>query len=145
MFSWGWWRDRWAFTRHNDIGKGICHLGGEKGNEQKWLELASHGAISEYQNRFHDQFAQLVDEPRRKLRPAGLLPLLDIYRAWHNLCHQDRSGLTPAQQMLNISTANTGTTSQLISSSITWLDSGCLTPTAALIQVILLILKSGIV
>ena len=95
----GWWRDRWAFTRHNDIGKGICHLGGEKGNEQKWLELASHDAISEYQKRFHDQFAQLVDEPRRKLRPAGLLPLLDIYRAWHNLCHQDRSGLTPAQQM----------------------------------------------
>jgi len=95
----GWWRDRWAFTRHGDISKGICHLGGEKGNEAKWLELASHDAISGYQNRFHDQFAQLVDEPRRKLRPAGLLPLLDIYRAWHNLCHQDRTGLTPAQQM----------------------------------------------
>ncbi|WP_299018344.1 lactate dehydrogenase [uncultured Photobacterium sp.] len=95
----GWWRDRWAFTRHEDISKGICHLGGEKGSEDKWLETASHNAISDYQNRFHDQFAQLVDEPRRKLRPAGLLPLLDIYRAWHNLCRQDRSGQTPAQQM----------------------------------------------
>ncbi|WP_413466695.1 transposase [Photobacterium sp.] len=94
-----WWRDRWAFTRHDDIGKGICHIGGEKDNEKKWLEIASHRAISEYQTRFHDQFSQLVDEPRRKLRPAGLLPLLDIYRAWHNLCRQDRSGLTPAQQV----------------------------------------------
>ncbi|MGF1862011.1 transposase [Photobacterium profundum] len=95
----GWWRDRWAFTRHGEINKGISHLGGDKGNEAKWLELASHRSISEYQTRFHDQFSQLVNEPRRKLRPAGLLPLLDIYRAWHNLCRQDRSGLTPAQQV----------------------------------------------
>lgn len=95
----GWWRDRWAFTRHEEVSKGICHLGGEKGNEAKWLELASWDAIGEYQDRFHEQFSQLVNEPRRKLRPAGLLPLLDIYRAWHNLCHQDRTGMTPAQRV----------------------------------------------
>ncbi|MGF1699585.1 lactate dehydrogenase [Photobacterium makurazakiensis] len=95
----GWWRDRWAFTRHNSISKGICHLGGEKDNEGYWLEHASHDAITEYQQRFHDQFSQLVNEPRRKLRPGGLLPLLDIYRAWNNLCHQDRNGQTPAQKV----------------------------------------------
>ncbi|NVO99146.1 IS1 family transposase [Photobacterium damselae subsp. damselae] len=95
----GWWRDRWAFTRHNETSKGISHLGGEKDNEKRWLEIASHRAISEYQSRFHDQFSQLVNEPRRKLRPGGLMPLLDIYRAWHNLCRQDRSGLTPAQKI----------------------------------------------
>ncbi|WP_438269852.1 transposase [Photobacterium sanguinicancri] len=95
----GWWRDRWAFTRNNDISKGICHLAGEKENERFWLNTASDRAVLQYQQRFHDQFAQLVNEPRRKLRPAGLLPLLDIYRAWHNLCRQDRTGQTPAQQM----------------------------------------------
>ncbi|OAN13380.1 lactate dehydrogenase [Photobacterium jeanii] len=95
----GWWRDRWAFTRINEISKGICHLAGERENERFWLNTASDRAILQYQQRFHDHFAQLVDEPRRKLRPAGLLPLLDIYRAWHNLCRQDRNGQTPAQQM----------------------------------------------
>ncbi|PSW20852.1 lactate dehydrogenase [Photobacterium sanctipauli] len=95
----GWWRDRWAFTRHDNISKGICHLGGEKDNEAFWLEHASHDAITAYQQRFQDQFNQLVNEPRRKLRPGGLLPLLDIYRAWNNLCRQDRSGQTPAQKM----------------------------------------------
>ena len=95
----GWWRDRWAFTRHDDISKGICHLGGEKDNEGKWLEIATHKEITRYQQRFQDQFSQFINEPRRKLRPGGLLPLLDIYRAWHNLCHQDKDGITPAQRM----------------------------------------------
>ncbi|KLV03683.1 lactate dehydrogenase [Photobacterium aquae] len=95
----GWWRDRWAFTRDGELSKGICHLGGEKGNETKWLEHASHDTVRRYQQRFHDQFSQLVNEPRRKLRPGGLMPLLDIYRAWHNLCHQEKNGLTPAQQI----------------------------------------------
>ncbi|WP_311567430.1 lactate dehydrogenase [Photobacterium arenosum] len=95
----GWWRDRWAFTRFDQVGKGICHLGGEKNNEARWLQLATHREVDEYQQRFYQQFAQLVDEPRRKARPGGLLPLLDIYRAWHNLCRQDRNGLTPAQQL----------------------------------------------
>lgn len=95
----GWWRDRWAFTRHGDISKGICHLGGEKDNEAKWLAIAHHDVITDYQQRFQDQFSQLINEPRRKLRPGGLLPLMDIYRAWHNLCHQDKSGLTPAQKV----------------------------------------------
>ncbi|WP_330961843.1 lactate dehydrogenase [Photobacterium sp. 53610] len=95
----GWWRDRWAFTRIDQVSKGICHLGGEKDNEARWLQLASHRAVDEYQQRFYQQFAQLVDEPRRKARPGGLLPLLDIYRAWHNLCRQDRHGMTPAQQL----------------------------------------------
>ncbi|MGF1689118.1 lactate dehydrogenase [Photobacterium japonica] len=94
-----WWRDRWAFTRHDDIGKGICHLGGKKDNAAYWLQTASHHTITDYQQRFEDQFHALVHEPRRKLRPAGLLPLLDIYRAWHNLCRQNKVGVTPAQQL----------------------------------------------
>ncbi|MGF1724356.1 transposase [Photobacterium nomapromontoriensis] len=95
----GWWRDRWAFTRQDENSKGICHLGGEKGNEGHWLETASHSAITRYQQQCQSQFSQLINEPRRKLRPGGLLPLLDIYRAWHNLCHQDKTGVTPAQKL----------------------------------------------
>ncbi|MCG7496485.1 lactate dehydrogenase [Vibrio sp. Of7-15] len=95
----GWWRDRWAFTKNNNIGKGVCHLGSSTGNEAHWLKEASFRSVSQFQQRFHDQFSQLVNEPRRKLRPAGLLPLLDIYRAWHNLCRQNRTGQTPAQEL----------------------------------------------
>ncbi|KJF87593.1 hypothetical protein [Photobacterium phosphoreum] len=95
----GWWRDRWAFSRNNSSNKGICHLGGNKKQQQHWLTIATHQAATVYQQRFHDQFSHMVNEPRRKLRPASLLPLLDIYRAWHNLCHQNKAGVTPAQAL----------------------------------------------
>ena len=95
----GWWQDRWAFTHLVNASKGICHLGGDTSKDRQWLEHATYRAISAYQNRFQDQFSQLINEPRRKLRPAGLLPLLDIYRAWHNLCRQDKYRLTPAQRL----------------------------------------------
>ena len=95
----GWWRDRWAFSRNKSGNKGICHLGGNKKDQQHWLTIATHQAATAYQQRFHDQFSHMVNEPRRKLRPASLLPLLDIYRAWHNLCHQNKAGLTPAQAL----------------------------------------------
>ncbi|OBU22132.1 hypothetical protein [Photobacterium aquimaris] len=93
----GWWRDRWAFSRNKGSNKGICHLGGNKKQQQHWLTVATHQAATVYQQRFYDQFSHMVNEPRRKLRPASLLPLLDIYRAWHNLCHQNKAGTTPAQ------------------------------------------------
>lgn len=52
--------------------------------------------VTEYLNRFHALFSVTINEPRRRLRPEGLAPLLDIYRAWNNLCHQETAGQTPA-------------------------------------------------
>ncbi|WP_261818039.1 hypothetical protein [Vibrio gallicus] len=52
--------------------------------------------LNEYFHRFHALFKVTVQEPRRRLRPEGLMPLLDIYRAWNNLCHQIEPGQTPA-------------------------------------------------
>lgn len=52
--------------------------------------------VTEYLNRFHALFRVTINEPRRRLRPEGLMPLLDIYRAWNNLCHQENPGETPA-------------------------------------------------
>jgi hypothetical protein len=52
--------------------------------------------VTQYIKRFHALFSSTINEPRRKLRPEGLLPLLDIYRAWNNLCHQENPGETPA-------------------------------------------------
>lgn len=94
-----WWRDRWAFTQKGDAAKAICHLGRDSGNEADWLQRASTTALEGYQYRFHHHFHSLIDEPRRRLRPGGLLPLLDIFRAWNNLCHQKRDGVTPAQAL----------------------------------------------
>ncbi len=94
-----WWRDRWAFTRSGAGSKAICDHGQNKGREAYWLTHASCDAMKKYQQHFHQQFALLVNEPRRRLRPGGLLPLLDIYRAWHNLCWQDHAHVTPAQRL----------------------------------------------
>ncbi|MDD1794070.1 lactate dehydrogenase [Enterovibrio makurazakiensis] len=94
-----WWRDRWAFTQKGKAEKAICHLWRETGKEHKWLQQASTFRLEEYQARFHINFRSLVDEPRRRLRPGGLLPLLDIFRAWNNLCHQNNEGFTPAQAL----------------------------------------------
>ncbi len=95
----GWWRDRWAIAENHQYAKGICYLAGEQSSPKLWLQKASTDAISTYQERFHLLFESFVNEPRRKLRPAGLLPVLDIYRAWHNLCYQKRDGLTAAQSL----------------------------------------------
>ncbi|WP_078753643.1 lactate dehydrogenase [Enterovibrio nigricans] len=92
-----WWRDRWAFTKSGEGYKGVCHIGREVDSERHWLEEASTARLDEYQYRFHQCFKSVIDEPRRRLRPGGLLPLLDIYRAWSNLCHQNSGGTTPAQ------------------------------------------------
>ncbi|UUM33108.1 lactate dehydrogenase [Vibrio japonicus] len=95
----GWWRDRWAIVTNNGSSKGICYLAGEHNQPELWLKQASLKKVAFYQQRFQNLFKSFIDEPRRKLRPGGLLPLLDIFRAWHNLCYQDKNGLTAAQNL----------------------------------------------
>ncbi|MCJ2376168.1 lactate dehydrogenase [Vibrio sp. ZSDZ34] len=101
----GWWRDRWAIAKQVDpdssheVHKGICYLAGDNPDLSTWLSQASTAQIEYYQNRFQVLFEDFINEPRRKLRPGGLIPLLDIFRAWHNLCYQDKSGQTPAQRL----------------------------------------------
>ena len=95
----GWWRDRWALKNHPVASKGICYLAGAQSDPEHWMKHASTHQASFFQQRFQVLFESFINEPRRKLRPGGLLPLLDIFRAWHNLCYQDKHGLTPAQQL----------------------------------------------
>ncbi|MCY9872614.1 lactate dehydrogenase [Vibrio barjaei] len=96
----GWWRDRWAVTQQpSGASKGICYLAGSNPNVPYWLKTASTKQIDFYQDRFQLLFESFINEPRRKLRPAGIHPLLDIFRAWHNLCYQDRCGQTAAQRL----------------------------------------------
>ncbi|KOO10179.1 lactate dehydrogenase, partial [Vibrio xuii] len=95
----GWWRDRWAIASINGHAKGICYLAGEHNQPEYWLNQASIQKSAFYQQRFQNLFESFINEPRRKLRPGGLLPLLDIFRAWHNLCYQDKDGQTAAQRL----------------------------------------------
>ncbi|OEE71476.1 lactate dehydrogenase [Vibrio genomosp. F6] len=95
----GWWRDRWAISNQGTAHKGICYLAGENHAPKHWLSKASVKQTEFYQQRFQLLFDNFINEPRRKLRPGGLLPLLDIFRAWHNLCYQDKHGLTAAQRL----------------------------------------------
>ncbi|MGR5093943.1 transposase [Vibrio maritimus] len=96
----GWWRDRWAVTHQSSgASKGVCYLAGSNPNVSYWLQTANTKQVSFYQDRFQLLFESFVNEPRRKLRPAGIHPLLDIFRAWHNLCYQDKQGLTAAQRL----------------------------------------------
>ena len=97
----GWWRDKWAVAGNgnNGSGKGICYLAGSNSQPEQWLVNASTKQIEYYQERFQTLFEGFVNEPRRKLRPGGLMPMLDIFRAWHNLCYQNKSGKTAAQQL----------------------------------------------
>jgi hypothetical protein len=95
----GWWRDRWAINQTNNAGKGICHQTDHSPNDDYWLNRASTVSIEQFQHNFYQHFTCLINEPRRRLRPGGLAPLLDIYRAWHNLCRQDSAGNTPAQSI----------------------------------------------
>ncbi|CCN82986.1 conserved hypothetical protein [Vibrio nigripulchritudo SFn27] len=95
----GWWRDRWAIRNEENRAKGICYLAGDNADLEHWLSLATTKQTQYYQQRFQLLFESFINEPRRKLRPGGLLPLLDIFRAWHNLCYQDKNGMTPAQQL----------------------------------------------
>ncbi|MGC9403986.1 lactate dehydrogenase [Vibrio genomosp. F10] len=95
----GWWRDRWAIANQADSAKGICYLAGNKPDPTHWLQNASIHHTSFYQQRFQLLFASFINEPRRKLRPGGILPMLDIFRAWHNLCYQDKQGKTAAQNL----------------------------------------------
>ncbi|GLT19683.1 hypothetical protein GCM10007938_34650 [Vibrio zhanjiangensis] len=95
----GWWRDRWAMTSNKEASKGICYLAGNNSDPKEWLNRASIRQIAFYQHRFQTLFEDFINEPRRKLRPGGLLPLLDIFRAWHNLCYQGRNGRTAAQNL----------------------------------------------
>lgn len=95
----GWWRDRWAIASSNSASKGICYLAGENNVPKQWLTSASISSTQFYQQRFQTLFESFVNEPRRKLRPGGLLPMLDIFRAWHNLCYQDKTGKTAAQNL----------------------------------------------
>jgi hypothetical protein len=94
-----WWRDRWAISRQYEANKGICYLAGDNNEHESWFNVATTRHIQFYQNRFQLLFESFINEPRRKLRPAGILPLLDIFRAWHNLCYQDKQGLTAAQRL----------------------------------------------
>ncbi len=95
----GWWRDRWAIAHQANGAKGICYLAGSTPEPEVWLQKASIRKIEFYQQRFQLLFESFINEPRRKLRPGGILPLLDIYRAWHNLCYQDKDGHTAAQNL----------------------------------------------
>ena len=95
----GWWRDRWAIAHAGSIAKGICYLAGANHQPKYWLQRASTNKIELYQQRFQLLFESLINEPRRKLRPGSLLPVLDIFRAWHNLCYQDKHGITAAQAL----------------------------------------------
>ncbi len=95
----GWWRDRWAIAHQKNGAKGICHLAGPTPAPEHWLHKASVKQIEFYQQRFQVLFESFINEPRRKLRPGGIQPLLDIYRAWHNLCYQDKYGTTAAQNL----------------------------------------------
>ncbi|MBU2895845.1 lactate dehydrogenase [Vibrio hepatarius] len=95
----GWWRDRWAITTADGASKGICYLAGDNNQPKEWLSKASVRQTAFYQHRFQALFEDFINEPRRKLRPGGLLPLLDIFRAWHNLCYQGKSGMTAAQSL----------------------------------------------
>lgn len=102
-----WWRDRWMIStqknakEHHTIHhqKGICHLAGEENNPINWFKHATLRQVQGYQYRFQALFECFINEPRRKLRPASILPLLDIFRAWHNLCEQDINELTAAQRL----------------------------------------------
>ncbi|MCW8335913.1 lactate dehydrogenase [Vibrio paucivorans] len=95
----GWWRDRWAIANQPSASKGICYLAGDKTEPETWLQKASIRKTEFYQQRFQLLFGPFINEPRRKLRPGGLLPMLDIFRAWHNLCYQDKDGNTAAQNL----------------------------------------------
>jgi hypothetical protein len=95
----GWWRDRWAISTQGNTSKGICYLAGEHNQPKQWLRKASIQKTAFYQQRFQTLFESFINEPRRKLRPGGLMPMLDIFRAWHNLCYQDKSGKTAAQNL----------------------------------------------
>ncbi|KII76260.1 lactate dehydrogenase [Vibrio renipiscarius] len=95
----GWWRDRWAMTQTNQAAKGICYLAGHQNKPKYWLRRASINKTIFYQQRFQLLFDGFINEPRRKLRPGGILPVLDIFRAWHNLCYQDKLGITAAQNL----------------------------------------------
>jgi hypothetical protein len=95
----GWWRDRWAISQQEQGSKGICLLAGDSEQTRHWLHCASVKNIRFFQERFQLLFESFINEPRRKLRPGGILPLLDIFRAWHNLCYQDKDGQTPAQKL----------------------------------------------
>lgn len=95
----GWWRDRWAISTVDGQSKGICYLAGEHNEPEYWLQKASIKKTEFYQQRFQTLFESFINEPRRKLRPGGLLPMLDIFRAWHNLCYQDKCGKTAAQSL----------------------------------------------
>ncbi|WP_428776126.1 transposase [Vibrio sp.] len=95
----GWWRDRWAIASQDSASKGICYLAGNNSEPEQWLNTATTSQTVFYQQRFQLLFADFINEPRRKLRPGGLLPMLDIFRAWHNLCYQDKNGVTAAQNL----------------------------------------------
>ena len=102
-----WWRDRWAIStqikaKNNPqihYQKGICYLTGRDDNLVDWFQHATLSQAQGYQHRFQQLFESFINEPRRKLRPASILPLLDIFRAWHNLCELDTNGLTAAQRL----------------------------------------------
>ncbi|GEA60859.1 IS1 family transposase [Vibrio comitans] len=76
--------------------RAICQLVESNLTQKQAHQLPKLSSITHYMDRFHAMFKSSVNEPRRKRRPEGLLPLLDIYRAWNNLCHQENPGETPA-------------------------------------------------
>ena len=76
-----WWRDRWAIANQGDKQKGICYLAGNNTQPEHWFEHASLKQTKFYQQRFQVLFDGFINEPRRKLRPGGILPLLDIFQS----------------------------------------------------------------
>ena len=64
------------------------------------LELSS-AVSTPFQSANGDDSLRLVCSLaiRARNETTGILPLLDIFRAWHNLCYQDKQGLTAAQRL----------------------------------------------
>ncbi|OBT09481.1 hypothetical protein A9264_14680 [Vibrio sp. UCD-FRSSP16_10] len=87
--------EQWHLKTDSDQ-RAICQLVESTLTQQQAHQLPKLTPLTDYMTRFHAMFKTIVNEPRRRRRPEGLLPLLDIYKAWNNLCHQETPGETPA-------------------------------------------------
>ncbi len=92
----GWWRDRWAFSHGENGSKGICHLGGQSGEETALLTRAKISANQRYIADFHAQFSGYLQESRRIRHPGMLVALSQIFRADYNLSQSENNPIVQA-------------------------------------------------
>ncbi len=88
----------WLLARQGKQQKAIYDISGQHGNPSLWMRSATTAPVQAYQSMFQTLFSHVINEPRRRQRPASILPLLDIFRAWYNLCCVDKKNRTPAQR-----------------------------------------------